>query len=492
MFGVKHSVWSYGIDKIIDPDDPVDLQPVRSLFPHVPDQAFVPLPKKRIDILMGLNFNTLFPSGGTGVDTVGNLKALRSMFGTGWVLGGCHESLKPNPLKLTSHAATARVAKVSVVPDFHVVDMDYSLNELAPKFCKFHVDPTFTSDFWESDCMGVLPPRKYPKCRQCALKGDCSEGHLLHTLKEQAELQLISDNIKIENGQIHVSYPFIKDPRCLANNRSVALKIAERLWKCLKRDNLLQTYNDEIDKYLERGTFVKLSREELDTYEGVQNYITHHAVLKNSKSTPCRVVTNSSFNNGGHSLNSCLPKGPNSLNDMFAITLRFRCHEVSFMFDLSKAYNTMRTGIVERHLRRFIWRQSENDDWTDYAIDRVHFGDQSAACQLEVSKHMVADLGKTICEHAALVIKQDTYVDDGASGGSMEEVSRLVGKKDEHGNFDGTISKILSTGGFKIKEFVVERDSTLPDDNLLGNGLFGWMQSMALFTLIFQSICLRR
>ena len=129
----------------------------------------------------------------------------------------------------------------------------------------------------------------------------------------------------------------------------------------------------------------------MESYEGPKQYITHHAVMKESVTTPLRVVTNSSFNNQGNSLNSCLPKGPNSLNDMMAITLRFRCHEQAFMYDLSKAYNTMRTGVVERHLRRFIWRFSEDEEWQDFAIDRVHFGDISAACQLEVSKSKTSE-----------------------------------------------------------------------------------------------------
>ena len=58
----------------------------------------------------------------------------------------------------------------------------------------------------------------------------------------------------------------------------------------------------------------------------------------------------------------------------------------------------MRTGLVERHLRRFIWRVSEDAEWQDYAIDRVHFGDQSAACQLEVAKGLIAELGREINE----------------------------------------------------------------------------------------------
>ena len=156
MYMKKHSVWGYGIDKIIDPDDPVDLSPVRSLFPHVPDQAFGPMPKKRIDILIGLNFNSLHPSGGLGVDAVGNLKALRSRFGTGWVIGGCHDKLKTAPMKVTPQAASARIARVSVVPDIEVAELEAVAD---PIYTKVQVDPTLTPEFWESDSMGVLPPR---------------------------------------------------------------------------------------------------------------------------------------------------------------------------------------------------------------------------------------------------------------------------------------------------------------------------------------------
>ena len=94
-------------------------------------------------------------------------------------------------------------------------------------------------------------------------------------------------------------------------------------------------------------------------YSGPVNYITHHGVMKDSVTTPLRVVTNSSKKNGQFSLNDLMPKGPNSLNDMLAVMLRFRTYIVAFVFDLSKAYNTMRTSITERHLRRFVWCWSD-------------------------------------------------------------------------------------------------------------------------------------
>ena len=146
----------------------------------------------------------------------------------------------------------------------------------ASSFAKVFIDPVLTPDFWESESLGVLPPRKCSKCKQCALKGDCSEAHYLLTLKEEAELKLISDNVEVRDGEVHVRYPFIKDPSCLPNNRGVAVKVADRLWSSLKRDGLLDAYHEEMRKYMDRCTFVKLTKEEISSYEGPNQYITHH------------------------------------------------------------------------------------------------------------------------------------------------------------------------------------------------------------------------
>ena len=53
----KHSIWGYGVPKIIDPEEPADAQAVHHLFPHVPDSIFDQIPKRRVDVLVGLNYN---------------------------------------------------------------------------------------------------------------------------------------------------------------------------------------------------------------------------------------------------------------------------------------------------------------------------------------------------------------------------------------------------------------------------------------------------
>ena len=192
-------------------------------------------------------------------------------------------------------------------------------------------------------------------------------------------------------------------------------------------------------------------------------------------STPVRMVTNSSFCNGGCSLNHCLAAGPNSLNSMLGVTLRFRCRECGLQYDLSKAYNTMKTGLKERHLRRFVWKFSDDSEWEDYAFDVVHFGDRCAACQLEVAKDLIADEFEEIDPEAAQRIKDDTYVDDGVTGGNKLQVDRFIGEKCPDGSFSGTISKMLGKGGFKVKAIVRSGETDQEQIDKMGTSVFGYL-----------------
>ena len=98
-----------------------------------------------------------------------------------------------------------------------------------------------------------------------------------------------------------------------------------------------------------------ISKEEMESYCGPINYITHFGVEQpGSVTTKLRLMSHSSLKNGPRSLNECLPKGPNSLNSMFEVMIRFRCYKAGLVFDLTKAYNSIHTGEVEKHVRRLV------------------------------------------------------------------------------------------------------------------------------------------
>ena len=445
--GSTRKIWAYGLDEIMEPVSSIDLRGVRNLFPHVPNSVFRLQSKKKIDILMGSNFLGLHPYGGLGRDRVGDLIAYRSYFGEGWVIGGTHADLQINSPQLSSSSIhLARVNKCLVSP------------ELLPSF-------------WEGESLGVLCPKRCGRCLRCK---ECTDPALVHSRKNQEDLDMIRQGVKLENGKIQVSYYFSRDPHCLPNNRAQVVKMAEKQERRLIKAGRLEDYNAEIQKYIDRGGVIKLSEEELDNWSGPTQYISHHGVIQDSATTPLRVVTNSSLNNGGHSLNSCLPTGPNSLNPMVDIMIRFRCHEVAMLFDLSKAYNSLHTGLVERHLRRFVYRFNPEEDWADYAFDCVAFGDNPAANLLEIGRNMTADAGESIDPEAARKLKQDSYVDDNLSGGTREEVERMVGVMMDNGKFSGTMQQILDKGNLKAKVFVTSGEMDANVKNLIGNKALGY------------------
>ena len=106
-----------------------DLSPIRKLFPHIPQEAFAALENKEVDVLIGLNMMELQPAGGLGMDRVGGLSALRSMFGCGWVVGGHHPDVQSSVSQSMSSAAMIlKIAKLCISPE-----------------------PSHTPEFWEAE-----------------------------------------------------------------------------------------------------------------------------------------------------------------------------------------------------------------------------------------------------------------------------------------------------------------------------------------------------
>ena len=99
----------------------------------------------------------------------------------------------------------------------------------------------------------------------------------------------------------------------------------------------------------------KLSKEELEKYMGPVHYIPHHAVIQpESKSTPVKVVFNSSSVYQGHALNDFWLKGPNLLNSLFGVILSFQEREVAVMGEISNMYHRVLIPEKDQHVHCFL------------------------------------------------------------------------------------------------------------------------------------------
>ena len=162
-------------------------------------------------------------------------------------------------------------------------------------------------------------------------------------------------------------------------------------------------FQDMLDKgYIEEVTDINdINRK--DSY--LEPYFP--VVDKTRETTKLRIVFDAAaVDANGKSLNSEIEKGPNMLNDLFQILLRFRQYEYAVQADISEMFLRIRLHEDDKKYHRFYWN-GKIWQWT-----RTLFGNRASP---DISqKVLTVHANKMIKEFplAAHALKYDTYVDD--------------------------------------------------------------------------------
>ena len=169
------------------------------------------------------------------------------------------------------------------------------------------------------------------------------------TLKEEREYKLIESGLTYlpDERRWTAKLPWIKDPYLLSNNKAAAMSLLRSTERKLSTSAKQRSlYKSQIDDMIKRHVCRKLDFKEIQEYKGPIYYIAHRAVLKpESKSTPCRIVVRSSAKFSGHILNDYLAEGPDMLNNLLGIVLRFREERVGMVGDISKMYYSIEKSV---------------------------------------------------------------------------------------------------------------------------------------------------
>ena len=466
-----YEIRAYEIESISNDISPNDLSGVKHLFSKKVQQKWKSIenrPAGAIELLIGTNVLGLHPR---DHECKGNLKVMSSLFGSGFLLTGSHHAIKSSNITWNEDVSTIRhsvvtssahtVNRVSVVPNYN---------------------------YFDHDNLGIQPPKRCSKCQGCK---DCSfRAHKL-SLQEQYEQQVLESKVQYDPTQqcFSVSYPFTEDPSILPNNKSQVIKIAEREERKLEKEGRLEEFNQEFDKMIEFGALKEISKEDLDMWEGPTHYVSlQHVINEESATTPLRIVTNSSLSDrNGISVNSITMKGATSMSDHWSVLSQWRAYPISLCSDVTKAYYSLRTGEVEMHIRRVVWRHGQKQSqWKIFGFCTVSFGDRPAAAFLEIAIRRTAEMNENIDPVAAYRIVNDRYVDDFATGGTPEEVSRFVGNESDDFNCDGTFPTILSKGSLRLKVLVASGETNPLKLHKLGSKVLGLGYSPPSDTIIIN------
>ena len=271
-----------------------------------------------IELLIGADFLARYV---TGFTTVNNVDLIKTP--GGYLIYGQISPGKGNgPVTSMGH-----ISDQTLNPDVHMIDPKGDLH-LTTEEIPIH-------KLWDLDTIGINPELEAPE--------------------DIIAYEHYQSSVTYINGKYWVELPFKLNAPPLPHNYYLAKgQMKSQISKFRKNEQLLSCYHGIIQEYLEMD-FI----EEVDTTQKAPavHYLPHHAVLKESSSTPLRIVYNCSAKIGRHgtSLNDCLLTGPSLTEKLGDVLIKFRSGMYGYVADIEKAFMQVGLQLHHRDYTRFLW-----------------------------------------------------------------------------------------------------------------------------------------
>ncbi|XP_011687494.1 PREDICTED: uncharacterized protein LOC105449811 [Wasmannia auropunctata] len=193
----------------------------------------------------------------------------------------------------------------------------------------------------------------------------------------------------------------------------------------------------------------------LEIAKGPCYYLPHHPVLKDSSTSPIRVVFNaSSTTSNGLSLNDCLLTGPKLQLDLPSIILKGRSHRLVFAADIAKMFRQIMIHTEESNFQRILWRSSPDQPVTHYRLMTVTYGTATVPyLAMRVLQQLCSDEGSDF-PLAVPVLRDTTYVNDVLFGANDVNTVQEIRKQ---------LDSLLHRGGFHLRKWSSNYEDLLQD-----------------------------
>ena len=277
-------------------------------------------------------------------------------------------------------------------------------------------------------------------------------------MNDPSVLETFQQTIRYDGKRYVVDLPWREGHRILPDNLALCKRrLVSTLKKLNKSPAIRQEYEDVIKQQLAGGIVERVPAAEINRQDSnVVHYLPHHPVIRQDKmTTKVRVVYDASAKIGRHpSLNECLHAGPNLLERIPDILLRFRVHKVAFTADIEKAFLMVAVNETDRDALRFLWVEESSDCDNPSIIilrfARVVFGVSASPFLLNATiRHHLSQFLDSDPEFVQS-LQRSLYVDDVANGGrNTAEALELFTKAKTR----------LAGGGFNLRKF----SSNCPD-----------------------------
>lgn len=234
----------------------------------------------------------------------------------------------------------------------------------------------------------------------------------------------------------------------LPNNVVLAEKRLAQLEKNLDRnEEKAKAYYTTMDSYIYKGYAKKLSNVEVAFEPENTWFLPHHAVTNPNKPGKTRLVFDEAASYKGTSLNDQLVTGPDLLNSLVGVIMRFRLHAIAITADIETMFFQVRVIEQDQPSLRFLWRGSERKHTPDvYQMPSMIFGAKSSPCNASYCLRQTAlDNQASFVEETIEAVLTDFYMDDLLKSLPSELEATTLALQ---------MIDLLSRGGFHLTKFM--------------------------------------
>ncbi|XP_012279025.1 uncharacterized protein LOC105698948 [Orussus abietinus] len=261
-----------------------------------------------------------------------------------------------------------------------------------------------------------------------------------HVAIQRAESLLAATTRQIE-GRWETGLLWKDDAVQLPNNHHTALNRLKVLEHRMDRDPKFgKAYAREIKNLNDNDYATKV----IDAKDAGPRtwYLPHFGVTNPNKPGKLGLVFDAAARTQGVSLNDKLLSGPDLLNSLLGVLMRFRQRRVAFTGDIKEMFLQIKIRREDRNAQRFLWRDMRGQQPTTYQMTSMIFGATSSPCSAQYVKNRNAQAFEAIFPSSCSAIVHKHYMDDYLdSVDTDEEAIRLIRE----------VTEVHKHGGFEIR-----------------------------------------
>lgn len=216
------------------------------------------------------------------------------------------------------------------------------------------------------------------------------------------------------DGKLEIALPFRADNPEIPCNMEQAVRSTSTLKRKLDTDSKLrEDYVAFMNKLIDNGHLELVPEDEMVGEVGKVWFLVHHPVYHKVK-RKLRVVFDCSRKFRGVSLNDALLTGPDLLNRLSGVLMRFREEEIAFAGDVEQMFMQLKVPKQHRDFMRILWwpNGQTSSKLQQYRLTSHTFGAVSSPSIANYAVKRAAMLAGAISAEARLALDRGAYMDD--------------------------------------------------------------------------------